>query len=103
MSSVVVLSITEPIHLQNVVRCAHQCPLAPHFVDPAQEKLSEAPRLFDLAEDRLDNGLTCSIDSGSRFFLELTRHPIYTGRSLCQRTRGRLVRVRPQKTGTDKL
>ena len=48
---------TYPVELQHVVRCADQCPLRADLVDAAQQEVAEALRLFDLPEDRLDDGL----------------------------------------------
>jgi hypothetical protein len=46
-----------PVELEHVVRCADQRPFGEDFVDAAQQELAEALRLFDLSEDRLDDGL----------------------------------------------
>jgi len=44
--------------LVEIVSGADQRPFGSHFVDAAQEELAEAPRLFDLAEDRFDDLLS---------------------------------------------
>jgi len=51
---------------QNVVRRAHQCPLAAHLFNSTQQKLSEAPRPFDLSKDRFHNALARCIYGRSR-------------------------------------
>ena len=74
---VVSLSITKAIHLQNVVRRAHQCPLAAYLFKSTQEKLSESPRPFDLSKDRFHNALPRCIYGRSRLRLELAPHFIH--------------------------
>src|SRR5207249_267697 len=60
--SVGISSETEAVHLQNVVRHAHQRPFGPHLLNSPQEKLSEASRVFDLPEYRFDDRLSPRID-----------------------------------------
>src|SRR6266481_9391615 len=55
-----------PVELEHVVRCADQRPFGADFVDAAQQELAEALRLFDLSEDRLDDGLAPRVDTLAR-------------------------------------
>src|SRR3990167_3189213 len=50
-----------PEQLLKVVRQTDQVPFAAHFLQPAQQKLSESAYLFDLPEDRLDHSLAFDI------------------------------------------
>src|SRR5512141_2417644 len=52
------LSITEAIHLQNVMRQAHQCPLGPYLLNSPKVELSESASMFDLSEHRFDDRLS---------------------------------------------
>jgi len=82
-----VLSITEPVSLQNVVRGTHQRPLRPH--------LCQAPRLLDLPEHRFPNRLARRVDRRPRLRLrfdfahrpepvegQFPFHPLHPRRSL---------------------
>ncbi len=62
MVSVGDLSITHAIKLQNVVRRTHQGPFGSDFFNSTQEKLFEAPGMFDLTEYRLYDRFSRSVD-----------------------------------------
>src|SRR6266436_4001691 len=64
----------EPMQLQNVVGKTDQRPLALDFSQAAQEELAKPAGLFDLAEDRLDDGFPCRIDCPPRPGLKLALH-----------------------------
>ena len=65
------------VNLQDVVRGADQRPLRADLLDAAQQELAEALRLFDLPEDRLDDGLAPRVDGLARLGLELSFHPCH--------------------------
>jgi hypothetical protein len=65
-----------PVELEHVVRCADQRPFGADFVDAAQQELAEALRLFDLSEDRLDDGLTPRVDTLARLAHQFAFHPL---------------------------
>ena len=52
------------------------------FLDSAEEKLSEAPRLFDLAKDRFHNALPRCVYFSSRLRPEFARHFVHSRGSL---------------------
>ena len=64
------------MQLQNVVGKTDQRPLALDFSQAAQEELAKPAGLFDLAEDRLDDGFPCRIDCPPRFGLKLALHTV---------------------------
>src|SRR5260370_13283763 len=65
-----------PVELEHVVRCADQRPFGADFVDAAQQELAEALRLFDLSEDRLDEGLAPRVDTLARPAPQFAFHPL---------------------------
>src|SRR5579872_4597390 len=71
------LFITEPVQLEHIVSQAHQGPFTSHLIDTAKQKLAESPGLFDLAKDRLHNGLACSVDSLPDFGFQFASHPVH--------------------------
>ena len=63
------ISLSEPcsagagaIELQYVVGCADECPFATHLFYAPQQELSEAACLFDLSEDRFNDGFARRVD-----------------------------------------
>ena len=64
------------MQLQNVVGKTDQRPLALDFSQAAQEELAKPAGLFDLAEDRLDDGFACRIDYSSSLSLKLALHAL---------------------------
>jgi hypothetical protein len=71
-----ILAITDAIHLQKVMRRAHQRPFRFDFFNSSQEKLSEASGMFDLAEHRLDNRLPSRIGARAGLGLQFSSHAI---------------------------
>src|SRR5258708_12528330 len=65
-----------PVELEHVVRCADQRPFGADFVDAAQQELAAALRLFDLSEDRLDDGLAPRVDTLARLAHQFAFHPL---------------------------
>ncbi len=53
---------------------AHQPPFAADLVQATQQKPAKAPRLLDLAEDRLDDRLPPCVDGAARGRLQLRLH-----------------------------
>ncbi len=84
MAPVDISLIAEAIHHRDVVRHAHHRPFGPHFLNSRQEELSEASRLFDLPEYRFDDRLLCRLDGSTSISLNLSPHPVSSGRSLRQ-------------------
>ena len=64
------------MQLQNVVGKTDQRPLALNFNQAAQEELAKPAGLFDLAEDRLDDGFPCRIDRPPHPGLKLALHTV---------------------------
>ena len=62
--------------LQNIMACAHQRPLCSNLLFTAQQKLSKAPCVFDLAEHRFHNCLPGGVDGLPGFGLQFSSHPI---------------------------
>src|SRR5690242_5843268 len=56
------------------MRQADQSPFATYLGHPAQQEPAEAPRLLDLAEDRLDDRLPPRVDRTARGRLQLRAH-----------------------------
>src|SRR5580765_8191221 len=71
-----VRSLTQPIHLQNVMRRAHQRPFSLDLRQPTQEELPEATRLLDLPKDWFDDRFARGIDCRARLRVQLARHPM---------------------------
>ena len=65
-----------PVELQYIVCGAYKCPLGADFFYSTQEELAEALRLFDLSEDRLDDGLAPRVDSVPRLGHQFALHPV---------------------------
>src|SRR5256714_9152471 len=84
---------SKSIELQQIVRGADDLPLRIHFVQAAQEKLPEAPALFDLTEDRLDDALPQTIH-GLRFGLPGLRPQPFQQRPVARPTAGFLSGTR---------
>lgn len=56
--------VEQPVDLHDVVGEAHQCPLRLHLGEPAEQKLTEATRMFHLTEDGFDDRLAPPVDVG---------------------------------------
>ena len=63
------LLVAEPVKLQNIVSQAHQRPLAAHFFNASQQKLTESARLLDLSEHGFDDRLARRINGFPGFGL----------------------------------
>src|SRR5581483_2844323 len=60
--------------LEQVVACADHCPLVPDLFEAAQEELSEASDVLDLAEDGFGGLLSQSVAASSAGAGELDGH-----------------------------
>ena len=70
------LSIADLVKLQNIVCHADQRPLASHLRQPAQEKLPESARLFDLSKHRLHDRLAQRVHRRPHLGFQLSLHPL---------------------------
>ena len=61
---------------QDIVCGTDERPLAVHLPHSAQQELSIAAALFDLAEDRLDDHFAPSVELSAALRAERTAHPI---------------------------
>ena len=75
------------MHLQDIVRQTHQCPLGSYFVYSPEQKLSKPAALFYLSENRLNNRLPRRIDCTTWFSLKFAPHFVDESRTVWQRTR----------------
>src|SRR5687767_10519575 len=69
-------SHTEPIQLENVVRCAHERPFALHLLASPQQELPKATGLFDLSDHGFDDAFARGIDGRAGLRVQLAGHPI---------------------------
>ena len=75
----------DPMQLQNIMGQTNQRPLCLNFLKPAQQKLPEPARLFDLPKYRLHDRFAQRINPAPDSGLKLALHPLDRGGSLRQR------------------
>jgi len=62
--------------LEHIVGGTDECPFSAHLLHSAQQELSIAAALLDLAEDRLNDRFALAVASASACCLEGAAHPI---------------------------